>query len=59
MGEEHEKLVRTSVMLEEEILEALEEFAGKYTAETGKKWSRGAVIRLALSEFFTNRGRML
>lgn len=59
MGEEHEKLVRTSVMLEEEILGALEEFAEKYTTETGRKWSRGAVIRLALSEFFTNRGRML
>ncbi|MEK6673452.1 MAG: hypothetical protein AABY42_08275 [Nitrospirota bacterium] len=59
MEEGHEKLVRSSVLLEEEILEALEEFAEMYTAETGKKWSRGAVIRLALSEFFTNRGRML
>lgn len=59
MEEEHEKLVRTSVFLEEEVMAALEEFAEKYTKETGRKWSKGAVIRLALSEFFTGRGKML
>lgn len=59
MGEEIEKLVKTTVYLEGEIIEALEEFAEKYTRETGKRWSKGAVIRLALSEFFTRQGRML
>lgn len=56
---EKERLIRTTVYLEEEVLEALEEFVRKYTEETGKRWSKGAVIRLALSEFFTRQGRML
>jgi len=59
VAEEHEKLVKTSVHLEEEIIEALEELAEEYSRETGQKWSRGAVIRLALSEFFSRRGRIL
>jgi hypothetical protein len=59
MSEEHEKLIRTSVHLEEEVLEALEELALEYSRETGQKWSRGAVIRLALSEFFSRRGKIL
>lgn len=59
MTEEHEKLVKTSLHLEEEVLEALEELAKEYTKETGKKWSKGAVVRLALSEFFSRRGRIL
>jgi hypothetical protein len=59
MGHDHEKLVRTSVLLEEEVLEALEELADEYANDTGQKWSRGAVIRVALSEFFSNRGKIL
>lgn len=59
MSEEHEKLTRISVSLEEEVLEALEELAGEYTRQTGQRWSRGAVIRLALSEFFSKRGKIL
>jgi hypothetical protein len=59
MTEEHEKLIKTSVHLEEDILEALEELAEEYSGETGQKWSRGAVIRLALSEFFSRRGKIL
>ncbi|GAB4412177.1 MAG: hypothetical protein OHK0032_08220 [Thermodesulfovibrionales bacterium] len=59
MKKEVEKLVRTSVYLEEDILEALEEIAKDYSKETGRKWSKGAVIRLALSEFFTRQGKML
>ncbi|GBE01715.1 hypothetical protein BMS3Bbin06_00316 [bacterium BMS3Bbin06] len=59
MVEEHEKLVKTTVYLEEEVLEALEESAEKYSEETGRKWSRGAVVRLALSEFFARRGKIL
>lgn len=59
MGHDHEKLVRTSVYLEEEVLEALEELAEEYLKDTAQKWSRGAVIRVALSEFFSNRGKIL
>ncbi len=59
MEEDKEKLVRFTVYLEEEMLEALEEFAQKYTRETGRAWSKGAVIRLALSEFFTRHGRLI
>jgi hypothetical protein len=59
MEEEKEKLVRFNLYLEEEVLEALEEVAREYTEETGKKWSKAAVIRLALSEFFTRRGRLI
>ncbi len=59
MSEEHEKLVPFKVYLEEEMLEALEEFAEKYTKETGKRWSKSAVIRLALSEFFARQGRFI
>lgn len=59
MEEEREKLKKTSVYLEEEVLEALEEAALELEKETGMKWSKGAVIRLALSDFFTRRGKML
>ena len=59
MKEGEEKLFKTSVYLEEEVLEALEEFAETYTKETGKRWSKGAVIRLALSEFFARQGKIL
>ena len=59
MAEEQEKLVKTSVYLEEEVLEALEETALELENETGRRWSKGAVIRVALSDFFTRRGRMI
>lgn len=59
MSEEHEKLVKITVHLEAEVLEALEHLAEEYSQETGQKWSRGAVIRVALSEFFSRRGKIL
>lgn len=57
--EEREKLIKTSVYLEEEVLDALKETAEKLSSETGKRWSAGGVIRLALSEFFARRGRII
>lgn len=54
-----EKLVKTAVYLEEEIIEALEEAAKEFEKQTGMKWSKGAVIRVALSDFFTRRGKIL
>ena len=59
MAEEKEKLVKSSLYLEEEVIEALEETAKELEKETGRRWSKGAVILLALSDFFTRRGRML
>jgi hypothetical protein len=59
MSDEQEKLIKTSVYLEEEVLEAIEELAKEYSKEMGQKWSRGAVIRVALSEFFSRRGKIL
>ena len=57
--QEKEKLVKTSVYLEEEVMEALGETARELEKETGRRWSRGGIIRLALSDFFTRRGKML
>ena len=54
-----ERLVKTSVYLEEEVIEALRETAEQLSADTGRRWSAGGVIRLALSEFFTRRGKIL
>lgn len=59
MSEEKEKLIKTTLYLEEEVLEALKELAEEYSKETGQKWSKGAVIRVALSEFFSRRGKIL
>ena len=59
MEKDQERLKKTSGYLEEEVLEALEETALEFEKETGRKWSRGAVIRVALSDFFTRRGKML
>jgi hypothetical protein len=59
MEEERERLVKMTVYIEEEVIDALEELARRYTEDTGKPWSKSAVIRLALSEFFTRQGKML
>ena len=57
--ETHEKMVKTSVYLEEEVLDALGEAAQELEKDTARKWSKGGVIRLALSDFFTRRGKIL
>lgn len=59
MSDEQEKLIKTTIHLEEEVLEALKELAKDYSKETGRKWSKGAVIRVALSEFFSRRGKII
>jgi len=59
MEKGQEKLKRVTIYLEEEVLEAIEELQEEYSRETGQKWSKGAVIRLALSEFFTRKGKLL
>ena len=47
MTAEQEKLKKVSISIEEEVLEAIEELAEEYSKETGQKWSKGAVIRVA------------
>lgn len=53
-----ETLKPFTVYLEEEQLEALEKVAEELRQTYGPKWSKGAVIRLALSQFFTQRGQI-
>lgn len=54
-----EKFIRVTVSLEEEMVDELRALQKEYSKETGQKWSLGAVIRLALSEFFAKRGQIL
>jgi hypothetical protein len=57
--DEHEHgLVEVTIHLEDEHLPALDETAAELTAELKQCWDRGAVIRLALSEFFSRRGKI-
>lgn len=59
VNEEHEELKEITILLEEEQIEALDELAEKLSKDLGQLWDRGAVIRLALSEFFSKRGKIL
>jgi len=54
----HEKLVKVTLYLEEDHVEALDKAAREYTGLLGQRWSRGAVVRLALSDFFSRRGEI-
>ena len=57
--EEHEHgLVEVTIQLEDEHIPALDEVAAELTKELKQPWDRGAVVRLALSEFFSKRGKI-
>jgi hypothetical protein len=57
--EEHEHgLVEVTIELEDEHIPALDEVAAELTKELKQTWDRGAVVRLALSEFFSRRGKI-
>jgi hypothetical protein len=57
--EEHEHgLVEVTIQLEDEHIPALDEVATELTKELKQPWDRGAVVRLALSEFFSRRGKI-
>ena len=57
--EEHEHgLVDVTIQLEDEHIPALDEVAAELTQELKQPWDRGAVVRLALSEFFSRRGKI-
>jgi hypothetical protein len=55
--EPHEHgLVEVTIQLEDEHIPALDAVAAELTKELRQPWDRGAVVRLALSEFFSKRG---
>jgi hypothetical protein len=56
-GHEH-GLVDVSIQLEDEHIPALDDVAAELTKELKQPWDRGAVVRLALSEFFSRRGKI-
>lgn len=56
-NESHEHgLVEVTIELEDEHIPALDQVAAELTKELKQPWDRGAVVRLALSEFFSRRG---
>ena len=57
-GHEHHGLVEVTLLLEDEHLDALDEAAEELTRDLKQPWDRGAVVRLALSEFFSRRGKI-
>lgn len=59
MDEEQEALKEITILIEEEQIEALDDLAEEYSRDLGQPWDRGAVIRLALSEFFSKRRKIL
>ena len=57
-GHEQHGLVEVTLLLEDEHLDALDEAAQELTRDLKQPWDRGAVVRLALSEFFSRRGKI-
>jgi len=57
-GEHEHGLVQVTIELEDEHIPALDEVAAELTKELKQPWDRGAVVRLALSEFFSRRGKI-
>ena len=57
-GEHEHGLVSVTIELEDEHLPALDEVAAELTKELRQPWDRGAVVRLAWSEFFSRRGKI-
>ena len=57
-GEHEHGLVQVTIELEDEHIPALDEVAEELTRELKQPWDRGAVVRLALSEFFSRRGKI-
>lgn len=57
-GDHEHGLVQVSIELEDEHIPALDEMAEELTRELKQPWDRGAVVRLAVSEFFSRRGKI-
>lgn len=57
-GEHGHGLVEVTIQLEDEHIPALDDVAAELSKELKQPWDRGAVVRLALSEFFSRRGKI-
>jgi len=57
-GEHEHGLVEVTIELEDEHIPALDAVAEELTRDLKQPWDRGAVVRLALSEFFSRRGKI-
>ena len=57
-GHDQHGLVEVTLLLEDEHLDALDEAADELSRDLKQPWDRGAVVRLALSEFFSKRGKI-
>ncbi len=57
-GEHEHGLVEVTIELEDEHIPALDEVAAELTRDLKQPWDRGAVVRLALSEFLSRRGKI-
>jgi hypothetical protein len=44
--------------LEEEHIEHLDELAKEYSKTLGQRWTRSAVVRLAVGDFLTKLGKI-
>lgn len=56
--EEMEELIRCTIFLEEEHIESLDELAKEFSKNLGQRWTRSAVVRLAVGNFLTNMKKM-
>jgi len=56
--EHTEVIVRCTLYLEDEHIEHLDELAKEYSKTLGQRWSRSAVVRLAVGDFLTRIGRI-
>lgn len=54
-----EQLKPCTIFLEDEQVEALDELAKEYTKVLGQKWTRSAVVRLAVGDFLTKMKKIL
>lgn len=53
------ELKRCTVFLESDHIESLDELARRYSKELGQRWTRSAVVRLAVGDFLTRMGRIV
>jgi hypothetical protein len=56
--EHTEEIVRCTLYLEDEHIEHLDELAKEYSKALGQRWTRSAVVRLAVGDFLTKIGRI-
>lgn len=58
-NEEKEALQQCTILLEEEQIEAIDELAKEFQKNLGQRWTRSAVVRLAVGSFLTNMKKIV